>query len=93
MKCTCEETMLCNEAICIIDFAGSYKHKGFWADWCPNSNKVYFGGHWFNIPSWPREELPTEEEVDAYISLYDITDGLKINYDEEYDIPAKLKHK
>ena len=75
-KCTCDKE-LCDEAICIIDFAGNFKHKGFWADWCPNSNRVVFGGHWWNIPDMKIDHVPSEKEVDEYVAKFDLSEGLE----------------
>ena len=66
-ECTCVNGSLCKEAICIIDFAGNRRHDGFWADWCPNSNKVYFGGSWCRIPPMEIDHEPTEDQVDEYV--------------------------
>ena len=65
-ECTCAEGYLCDETICIIDFAGNNRAAGFWADWCPNSNKVYFGGSWGLIPPMGIDHEPTEDQVNRY---------------------------
>jgi len=53
--------------ICIVDFAGNYKHDGFWCDYYPNVQLVEFGGKWCNIPDWEIDYCPTEEQVMEYI--------------------------
>ena len=90
-KCTCDKE-LCIESICIIDFAGNNGQKGFWADWCPNSNRVIFGGFWWNIPDMDIDHEPSEKEVDNYVNLFDISDGDKVLEDER-DFMAIAKRK
>lgn len=89
-KCTCDK-QLCSEAICITDFAGNNTHKGEWADWCPNSKRVVFGGHWWNIPDWFIDYCPTETEVNEYLNKFEITEGLQ--WEDMQNIPAIAKLK
>jgi hypothetical protein len=74
----------------VIDFAGNYKYKGFWADWCPNSKRVIFGGHWFNIPDLKIDYCPSQLQVDNYVNQFEISEGLQ--YDD-YNYPKIAKRK
>lgn len=77
-RCSCAQGVgLCDATICIIDFAGNYKYRGFWADWCPHTKKVYFGGFWAMVPTLDASNAPTPETIEAYVNKFNLGGGLK----------------
>jgi hypothetical protein len=62
---------LCDEAKCLEDFCGysltDHLPVQYWADWCPATRTVYFGGDWCDVAPWALEAMPTSDEVCAHV--------------------------
>lgn len=62
---------ICDKALCVEDFCG-YTTPGhlpvqYWADWCPVTSMVYFGGDWCDVPPLPCAAMPTDEIINAHV--------------------------
>ncbi len=59
------------ESVCILDWAGNTYLDGEWADYCPQSKRVVFGGGWQELPDWSCEVQPTPDETYAALEYYE----------------------
>ena len=86
-ECDCYDTSLdtlCRDTVCVFDFSGNFEYVGFWADWCPHTKIVYFGGGWQKVPDLVIDHYPSEAEIADYAFEHVSLDKLKkINWIDE----------
>ena len=54
---------MCDKDVCVFDLCDGLHMKDYYADWCPETNTVTFGGGWFGIPEMIVDHPPSSEEV------------------------------